>query len=277
MAYLQEALAGLREDTYYAADGVISGPPLLTSFIANDSELHEARTLNWSVGAERELSANTTATVSYLDKRGSNEFVYANQESPALSGTYLLTDGRIHSYCSAEFDMRHSFSNGYVLFGSYTRSFTHTNAALDYSPTISVLGPQQPGPLPWDSPNRMLSWGWLPIPESPLIHLPKGGWDFVYSLDWRTGFPYTSVNANQQEVGLPGSMRFPDYLAFDPGLEWKFHFHGAYFGLRGILENATGRQNPLIVNNVVDSSQYGVFSQPEGRAFTARLRLIGSK
>jgi hypothetical protein len=278
LAYLQEALAGLREDTYYAADGVTPlGPPLLTSFIANDSELHEAHVLNWSVGVERELSANTTATVSYLDKRGSNEFVYANQESPALSGTYLLTDGRNYTYRSAEFDMRHTFSNGYMLFGSYTRSFTHTNAALDYSPAISVLGPQQPGPLPWDSPNRMLSWGWLPVPELPLIHLPKGGWDFVYSLDWRTGFPYTSVNANQQVAGLPGSMRFPDYLALDPGLEWKFHFHGAYFGLRGILENATGRQNPFIVNNVVDSSRYGVFSQSEGRAFTARLRLIGSK
>jgi hypothetical protein len=31
------------------------------------------------------------------------------------------------------------------------------------------------------------------------------------------------------------------------------------------------------VNNVVDSPRYGVFSEPLGRAFTARIRLIGNK
>jgi len=122
-------------------------------------------------------------------------------------------------------------------------------------------------------PNRVISWGWLPVP------LPKfkRNWDFVYTLDWHTGFPYTSVDANQQVVGAAGSQRFPDTLSFSPGLEWKFHFRGAYYGLRGVLENATGSQNPLVVNNVVDSLQYGSFSEFHGRALTARIRLIGTK
>jgi hypothetical protein len=72
-------------------------------------------------------------------------------------------------------------------------------------------------------------------------------------------------------------MRFPDYLSISPGLEWRFHLRGAYFGLRGVMENATGRFNPAIVNNVIDSSQYGTFSEGLGRALTARIRLIGSK
>jgi hypothetical protein len=102
-------------------------------------------------------------------------------------------------------------------------------------------------------------------------------WDFVYTADWRTGFPYTAVNANRQVVGVAGAQRFPDYIDFSPGLEWKFHFRGAYFGLRGVLENAGGRKNPSVVNNVVDSTQYGTFTQVEGRALTARIRLIGAK
>ena len=53
--------------------------------------------------------------------------------------------------------------NGYTLFASYTHSSARTNAALDYEPTISLLGPQQSGPLPWDTPNRVISWGWLPL------------------------------------------------------------------------------------------------------------------
>jgi hypothetical protein len=60
-------------------------------------------------------------------------------------------------------------------------------------------------------------------------------------------------------------------------LEWRFHLRGAYFGLRAIISNATDRQNPTVVNNVVDSPEYGTFSEPLGRAITARIRLIGNK
>jgi hypothetical protein len=85
------------------------------------------------------------------------------------------------------------------------------------------------------------------------------------------------VNANWQVVGAVGSQRYPDYVNFSPGLEWRFHFRGAYFGLRGVMENATGSGNPAIVNNVVDSPQFGTFSEFQRRAFTARIRLIGAK
>jgi len=44
-----------------------------------------------------------------------------------------------------------------------------------------------------------------------------------------------------------------------------------------VLENATDSLDPLTVNNNVDSPAYRTFSQPIGRALTARLRLIGSK
>jgi hypothetical protein len=104
----------------------------------------------------------------------------------------------------------------------------------------------------------------------------KDSWDFVYTLDWQTGFPFDAVNANKQVVGAAGSLRFPDYLSFSPGLEWRFHFHGSYFGLRGVLENATGSSNPAVVNNVVDSPQFRMFSEFPGRALTARIRLITS-
>jgi hypothetical protein len=105
----------------------------------------------------------------------------------------------------------------------------------------------------------------------------KKSWDFVYTMNWQSGFPYTSVNANHEVVGPPGSMRFPQYVSFSPGLEWRFHFRGAYFGLRGVIENITNSGNPAVVNNIVDSPAYGTFSEALGRAFTGRIRLIGSK
>jgi hypothetical protein len=95
-------------------------------------------------------------------------------------------------------------------------------------------------------------------------------------MDWRTGFPFTAINAGYEVVGAAGSHRFPDYVNFSPGLELRFHLRGRYIGLRGVMENATDRANPLVVNNNVDSPQFGTFSETFGRALTARIRLIQS-
>lgn len=277
LEYLTRALAGIRYDTYYAADGVTPvGPPLETTFTANDGTLHEPRALNWSLGVQQKLPEAIYFGANFLQKRVSDLFTYGNQNgSGAEPGNYQLTNARQDRYYSVELDARRTFSGGYTLFGSWTHSSATTNAALDYVPSMPILGVQQSGPLFWNTPNRVISWGWLPAwaPKLPSVHR---NWDFVYTLNWQTGFPFDSVNANQDLAGAPGSHRFPDYLSVSPGLEWRFHFHGKYFGLRGMVENITNSMNPYVVNNNVDSPQYLTFTQPAGRAFTSRIRLIQS-
>ena len=278
LEYLARAQAGIRYDTYYAADGITpTGPSQETAFTENDASLHEARALNWSAGVEHKLPGNIFAGANFMQKRLSNAFVYANQSGTgALAGNYLLTNARQDHYYSVEVNARRTFAGGHTVFGSYTRSSSTTNTALNYVPTVSILGPQQGGPLSWDTPNRVLSWGWLPAWAPKLPKVTKN-WDFVYSAEWRTGFPFDSVDANQEIVGPPGSHRFPNYLSLSPGLEWRFHFRGRYFGLRGLVENITGSMDPYFVYNNVDSPQYLTFTQPQGRAFTTRIRLIESK
>jgi hypothetical protein len=275
LEYLTRPLAGVRFDTMYDTDGTTpSGPSQETDFIAHDSSLQEARAMNWSLSVEQKLPHSIFASANFLQKRISDEFVYANQRGPAaLSGNYLLTNGRQDHFNSVEIDARHLFANGYSLYVSYTRSSARTNAAIDYNPTLSLFGPQQAGPLAWDTPNRVISRGWLPV----LLPKLKHNWDFVYTVDWRTGFPFTSIDDNQQVEGQPGSHRYPNYVSINPGLEWRFHFRGAYFGLRGVIENITGSKNPFEVINDVDSPEYGAFSEFQGRSVTARIRLIGSK
>jgi len=275
LEYLTRALAGVRYDTFYAADGTTAtGPPVTTTFAANDSSLREARAINWSAGVQHRLRAQVYVGGGFMQKRLSNEWVYAGSNpSGTVSTNYVLTNGRQDHYYAAEIDGRKTFSGNYALFASYTRSSATTNSAIDYIPSLSLLGPQQKGPLLWDVPNRVISWGWLPAwaPWLPTVHK---NWDFVYTFDWHTGFPFDSVNSASQLVGTPGSHRFPDFVDLSPGLEWRFHFRGKYFGLRGLVENITDRPDPYIVYNNVDSPQYLVFSQPLGRAFTTRIRLI---
>jgi TonB dependent receptor len=273
--YLAQTFTGVRYDTYYEADGVTpTGPAQETEFTANDGLLHGTRAVNWSVGAERELPWKIFAGANFMEKRTSNVLTFANQSgtgSPA--GDYLLTNGREDRYGSEEFNARKQFGSEYTVYVAYTHSSVRTNAAFNYLPTPSPLGPQQSGPLAWDVPNRTISWGWLPV---PLARLRKR-WDFVYLFDCRTGFPYTAVNEAGQVVGAAGARRFPENVNFSPGLELKFHFRGQYWGLRGVMENATNSENPLVVNSVVNSPEFATFSEPQGRSFTARIRLIGTK
>ncbi len=275
LSYPAQTFAGVRSDTYYEADGVTpSGPAQPSAFTMTRGSLEAPRALNWSFGVEQNLPWRLIAGANFIEKRTTRLFGFANRSgAQELAGDYLLTNARGDRFHSFEIDARRLFADNYTIFASYTRSSARTNAAIDYLPTPSPLGPQQSGPLGWDIPNRFISWGWLPVAIPRL----KKNWDFVYSFEGRTGYPYTSIDAPQQVVGAAGSQRFPDYVNFSPGLEWKFHFHGAYFGLRGVMENGTGAANATVVNNDVDSPEYGTFSEPEGRAFTARLRLIGSK
>ena len=278
LEYLTRALAGTRYDTYYANDGKTPlGPPIVTQFEYSPRNLKEPHALNWSIGLEQKLPASLYLDVNFLQKRLRDVFVYQNVNgSPYLGGAYELTNLRQDHYHSIEVDARRTFSGGYTLFGSWTHASARTNAALGYTPTISILGPQQSGPLPWDIPTRVISWGWLPA-WAPKLPSVRKNWDFVYTFQWNTGFPFDSVNAEQQIVGKAGSRRYPHYLNFSPGLEWKFHFHGKYWGIRGLLENATDAGNPFVVYNNVDSPLYGTFAQPQGRAFTTRIRLIESR
>lgn len=164
LEFLEEALAGVRFDTYYNSDGITpAGPPLLTTFTYNQGNLREARAINWSIGIEQKLPGSIYAAVNFLDKQTSDVFTYVNQSGPtALSGNYLLTNARQDHDYAAEIEARRTFGEGYTLFASYTYSTAHTNAALNYIPTISLLGPQQSGPLPWDTPNRIISWAGCP-------------------------------------------------------------------------------------------------------------------
>ena len=270
--FLARALTGPRLDTYYAADGATPlGPPLDTSFSVNSATLQAPRFLNWSLGLEHKLPSSLYLQANFIQKRGSRGFVYANQSpSSILAGNYLLGNAKEDHYDAFEVSLRRAFKDGYVLFGSYTRSSARTNAVLDFDLNNPIFGPQAGGPLPWDSPNRLLSWGWLRVPRTKRF-------DFIYALEWRGGFPFSVVSQNQQIVGAPNSHRFPDFFSLDPGLEWRFRFRGYQLGLRGVIENITGHKNPLVVNNNIDSTHFLTFSEFQGRAFTARIRFLGKK
>ena len=156
---------------------------------------------------------------------------------------------------------------------SYTHSRSLTNAVLGYSFDNLNYGLQGPGPYSWDTPNRVLLWGMAPLPSLPLIHKL----DLAYSLDWRTGYPFSIVNREQQYLQPLNNMRFPRFFSFSPYIEKRFTLHNYNLALRGGFDNVTSNRNPTAVNNNIDSPSFLTFSNFDRRAFVARVRFLGRK
>jgi hypothetical protein len=262
--------AGQRTDHFFDTFGAATGT-VLTKFSVDRNALQAPRFINWSLGLERKLPAAIYLKAEFLEKRGSRGFAY-NTPSGS-SGNFILENTRDDRYDAFEVSLRHNFRESYMLMGSYTRSRLHSNQALDFSVDNSLLGPQQPGPYTWDTPNRFLSWGYVPFFKLPIIHQTE----IAYSLETRTGFPFNVTNDQQQLVGPPGSRRFPDYFSLNLFLEKRFHLFGYFWELRGGFDNITGHSNPQVVNSDINSPQFLTFSAFEGRAFTSRIRLLGKK
>jgi hypothetical protein len=98
-----------------------------------------------------------------------------------------------------------------------------------------------------------------------------------YFLEYRTGYPFSIVNLQQQLVGPPNAMRFPDYASLNLSLERKFTLRGYLWALRIEAVNALDRKNPNTVLSNIDAPNFGAFSGGQQRAFTARVRFAGRK
>ncbi len=273
--------AGTRQDTFYSVDPnctttgcVTTTGPVLTTFTVNNHTLQVPRFLNWSIALEKKLPAAIYMKAEFQQRRGNHGFVYDTLNNTA-GGNFILQNTRNDRYDAFQISLRHNFRESYMLMGSYTRSSSRSNQVLDFNVDSPIFSPQEPGPYPWDTPNRFLSWGYLPFFKLPIIHQLE----IAYSLEARTGFPFSLFNNQQELISSPGAARFPSYFSLNLQPEKRFHLFGYYLALRGGFDNITGRCNPYVVNNTIDpvSHPAPTFTACQGRAFTSRIRLLGRK
>ncbi|HTU32838.1 MAG TPA: carboxypeptidase regulatory-like domain-containing protein [Candidatus Acidoferrum sp.] len=276
---LTRPLSGVRQDVFYAPDGVTPlGPPVTTAFQANPAALRAPGSVNWSVAVERRLPAAIYLKTEFLERRGYDGFEYADEGltiSPnglPSSGLFTLQNDRRDKYDAATISVRHTFAQHYPLFVSYTYSKARSNAVLDSTLDVPFFSPQLAGPLPWNSPNRVQFWGATPF-RLPWIH----ALELDYAFDWRNGYPYNVVDLEQELVGPPGADRFPDFASLNLHVEKRFHLFGFEWALRAGFNNITDRSDPLIVENNIDAPNFGEFGDFQHRAFTGRIRFLGRK
>jgi len=222
-----------------------------------------------SAGWEQRIGENTLVSVELLARDQHHGLAWETLSPGQIGSEFLLQSSRRDKYRGATVTARHTFKNTAVLFGSYTRSKASSDQVLDPALGSLYFAPQQAGPLSWDAPNRILTWGSTPTPIWGIL--------FSYLFDYHTGFPYSAINQQQFLFGTANSYRFPDYASLTIGLEKKFTFKKRVFAARVSVINILNRQNPDVVVNNVDAPNFGMFTGGQGRAVTARLRFVGKK
>ena len=267
LAQVSLALQGTRTDEFFSSAAVSCTPSctIASSFIADPRLLTMPRFVNWSIGLERRLPWRIYGRVDFISRHG--DHVWAYQLQP--SGNYLLQDLQQDKYDGVQITIRRELKRGYPFALAYTRSSARSSDTIPFSLDNLISGGQLPGPLPWDAPNLLQSWGSMPLPWK----FKK--FDFAYSILWRTGFPFTTINNFGVLVTGPSAHRFPDFFTLNPAIERKFTFHGYRWAARVGLDNVTNSPNPAGVDNNVDSPTFLTFFATGHRTLNGRIRFLG--
>jgi hypothetical protein len=262
--------SGTRIDSFYDPTGtVLIRPPVQSIFLIDRQDLKRPWVLNWSVGIERKLPAEFFLRTQYLQKRGHGGWTYVNPcagPQGCFTGQFMMESTRRDKYDAVDVSVRRRFGRGHVVFVSYTHSESRSNAVLNFNILNPYFSPQGGGPLPWDTPNRIVSWGILPLVKQ---------FDLAYTLDWHDGFPFSVVNEDQQLVGAPDRMRYPDHFSLNMALERRVSLFGFRWQLRAGFDDITDRHNPYSVDNNIDSPTYLTYGSTGGRSLTGQVRLLG--
>ena len=264
-----QALDQQRSDVFYDSSGNPILGPVVSRFVLPGGGLKQPRFHTVSIEWAQRIGPRTFAKINLLGRNEHLGIAYEDLQPGQPGGQFLLQNNRRDRYRAAEVSLRHSFNANTEVYADYTRSRARSSEVLDYPLGLLVFAPQAPGPLPWDTPNRFLSWGWTPLPIWRL-------W-FSYFLEYRTGFPFSVLDEQQRLVGLPNRLRFPDYVSVNIAVEKRFRLRAHEWAFRLAVLNLTGHANPESVINNIAAPNFLTFAGGQHRAFSGRFRLVGRK
>jgi hypothetical protein len=271
--------------TFFLPGGQPLGLPVKTAFQVNQRGLEMPRYRTASMSVDRKLPFEFYARAAYMHKEGVEGFAFVN-ELPVFAGPvpaggfYRLQNDRHDIYRAAEFSIRRTFAGQFEWFLGYTRSSARANAVVDYSLESPIFAPQAPGPYAWDAPNRLITWGWAPLPKRVLprkLNFLVRETSVTFLTEYHTGFPFNLVTEEGVLVGQPGAARFPSYFNVNLHFERKFRALHYLWAWRFGFNNITNSGNPNVVNNNVDSPTFLAYGRGQLRAFAVRLRFLGKR
>jgi hypothetical protein len=225
--------------------------------------------VNSNIQVEQILSARLRLRANYLVSNSSELIVLAPNVTPTSHAFVLNGDGNSR-FRQFEFTAAATAGKQSQIYLSYVRSYSvgnlnEFNTYLANFPPPVIL-PDFHTYLPGEAPNRILAWGALAFPMKFRL-MPR--------IEYRSGFPWSSVDAAQQYVGVPNQSRFPSSFSLDARVTKDFKVTAKYtfrFGVSG--SNLTNHFNPISVHANTADPAYGLFFGEYHRRYTADFDVI---
>jgi hypothetical protein len=238
-----------------------------TRFLLPGRSLRMPSFTTTTVGWEQQVREHTRMQLNWIHRNQHHGFAFDNTSTSWNDNVFVLENSREDRYQAFEASVDQVIAGRGDFSIDYIRSIARSNKVMEYSIMQLQAGPQASGRLAWDAPNRLVSHG----------SAQTGLWGllFSYFFEYRTGFPFTIVDAENQIVGQPNQTRFPTYWDLNVAGEKRVKWRKREWAVRLSAINVTNHHNANAVINNVDSPSFGQFGGGQRRAFTARLRLVG--
>jgi len=271
--------------TTFGADGLtpLTGPRTLLNVVEGD-DFKNPYSIAWNLQLDQELSERLLLRLGYEERQTRREFIIEPTAQPSVNDLLVLKNTGRSRYREFQASARYRFQEKHNLFMAYVRSRAvgDLNDFNNYFGNVRnpVIRPNQYSLQPFDAPNRLLFWGDIGLPRQVTV---------TPVLDWRTGFPFSLLDEDQNYVGgrnLGG--RFPNFFSLDlqvtkglrvPVPNWNIipaKFRGKKYGGRvGIkLFNVTNHWNPRDVQSNLDSRDFGTFYNTVGRSIRLKFEFV---
>jgi hypothetical protein len=253
----------------FAADGVtpIDSPRLLLNSASEN--LENPYSLAWNLQLDHQAHQRLLLRLGYEERSTRRDFTL----EPTADALLLQNNGRSR-YRELQATARFRFQEGRNIFLSYVRSQARGNLN-DFNTYFgnqkhAVIRPDEYGRQPFEAPHRLLFWGDFAAP-----------FDMVLTpvVDWRSGFPFSIIDENQDFVGPRNAGgRFPRLLSLDLLVmkALKIRFRGKeYKGRAGFtVFNITNHWNPRDVQNNIASPQFGTFFNSADRSVRLKFEFV---
>ena len=228
--------------------------------------------LTWNLQVDRIINEHLSLRANYIHSRTSKLYLVQPQTDFFGRSAIVLTPSGKTTYDAFELTAKFILPKNQPFYVSYVRSKARgdLNNFNDYFGDFGtpIVRQNQFSNLSTNVPNRLLAWGNIALPKkitvSPIF-------------EWRSGFPYSIVDQNQNFVGLRNAagQHFPKFLSLDAEISKDFKItkkYGVRLSLKGF--NLSDHFNPRNLRNNLNDPQFGTFINSYRRYFTGGFDII---
>lgn len=237
-----------------------------------------------NIQLDHEFTKRFLLRLGYEERRTRKDFILDRVFRNVNDSQLLLKNNGTSRYREFQITGRFRFQEKRNVYVSYVRSKAEGDLN-DFNTYFGntrnpVIRRNQFSNQPFDAPHRLLFWGDIGLPR---------GITFTPVVDWRSGFPVSLVNEQQDFIGERNRAgRFPRFFSWDLQVtkeytikipSWGFipqKFRGKkYPGRFGVkLFNITNHFNPRDFQNNIDAKDFGAFYNSSRRAFRLKFEFV---